>query len=76
VPPAPLLFLGRALDGEPSFYQTSMHLIDVVDLDVDLNAITGWAVRTLLEPEVEATLAPDTHVLALLQQYLQADDVD
>jgi precorrin-2 methylase len=41
VPPAPLLFLGRAFDGEPSFYETSMHLIDVVDLDVDVNAITG-----------------------------------
>jgi hypothetical protein len=33
-------------------------------------------VRTLLEPEVEATLAPDTHVLALFQQYLKAHDVD
>jgi hypothetical protein len=41
VPAAPLLFLGSALDGDPSFHQTSMHLIDVVDLDVDLKAITG-----------------------------------
>jgi hypothetical protein len=38
---APLLLLGRALDGDPSLHQTSMYLIDVVDLDVDLEAITG-----------------------------------
>jgi hypothetical protein len=41
VPAAPLLFLWRALNGDPSFHQTSMYLIDVVDLDVDLEAITG-----------------------------------
>jgi hypothetical protein len=41
MPAAPLLFLGRALDGDPSFHQTPMYLIDVLDLDVDLEAITG-----------------------------------
>jgi hypothetical protein len=33
-------------------------------------------VNALLEPDVEATLAPDADVLPLFEHYLQADDVD
>jgi hypothetical protein len=38
---APLLLICSALAGDPGLHQTSMYLIDVVDLDVDLEAITG-----------------------------------
>jgi hypothetical protein len=41
VPGSPFLLLGRALDGDPGFHQTSMHLLDVVDLDVDLEVIAA-----------------------------------
>jgi hypothetical protein len=41
MPAAPLLILRRALDGDASLHQPSMRLVHVVDLDVDLEAVTG-----------------------------------